>query len=316
MKYEDLLAIYEADLARNPPVHVRDPMWIDVDELFNSESNDEWLVTDVWPANRQIHIHAARKTGKSLVALWIACNLAKGVDPFSGYKREPVRVAYLDYEMTRDDLRDRVIDMGFGPDDLRSDWFYALHPSLPMMDTQAGGLALIERLTAANVQAVVFDTFSRVVAGDENSNDTYRAFFRWTGGLLKGAGIAMLRLDHEGHLAGRSRGASAKADDVDVVWQLRAIEDGLQLVRMASRIATVPEIVSLRQTEPLGFTRTGEAWPNGTMEKVRELDEAGVPLDATRKIAGQLLKAKGYTVGKTIILSKAMAYRNHRVLGL
>lgn len=293
-----------------------DPFWIDWHQLFRRDTHEQWLVTDLWPVERQIHIHAARKTGKSLISLWIASNLAIGRDPFSGFPRKPIKVAYLDYEMTEDDLLERIEAMGFTPDQLAGNLFYALHPVLAPLDTKQGGEALMEVLTANGIEAVVLDTFSRVVVGDENSNDTYRAFYKWTGALLKAAGIALMRLDHEGHHEGRSRGASAKADDVDVVWQLRLMDGGLQFVRKASRIAWVPEIVSTTQAEPLAFSRTGQTWPAGTMDKVRELDEAEVPLDLSRRKVIQLLKEKGVTPGKTIVLNAAIQYRNNRIIGI
>lgn len=78
MNANDLLAIYEASLRTDSVPGGRDAMWLDWHELFRRESHDEWLVRDMWPMDRQVHVHAARKTGKSLVALWIACNLAMG----------------------------------------------------------------------------------------------------------------------------------------------------------------------------------------------------------------------------------------------
>lgn len=320
MTYEDVLAIFEADMARfarNGADGVRHPMWIDWHELFGRVNEMEWLVEDVWPAQRQIHIHAARKTGKSLLSLWIACCLACGRDPFTSAARRPVRVAYLDYEMTQDDLRERVEEMGFGPDDLHENLLYALHPPLPMLDTHEGGMALMERLSAEQAQAVVMDTFSRIVGGDENSNDTYRAFFRHTGMPLKAAGIAMLRLDHEGHTEGRSRGASAKADDVDVVWQLKRQDDGFTLDRKQSRLSVVPERVSIRQNdEPLSFTRANIIIPNGTMDKVADLDAIDAPIDVSIRDARKLLIAAGKAGGKNAVLASAIKVRTNRILGL
>lgn len=318
MKTADMLAILEADLKRlrsSTPDDTSDGFWIDWHELFAREAKETWLVQDVWPMERQVHLHAARKTGKSLLSLWIAGNLAIGRDPFSGQPVERVRVAYLDYEMSRDDLLERIETMGFPEEKLNGWLFYAVNPWLPAMDTQQGGLDLLERLTAKGIQAVVIDTFSRVVIGGESDNDTYRHFYKWTGSLLKRAGIALWRLDHEGHLEGRSRGASAKADDVDIVFQLRAVEDGLELVRKASRLSWIPESIAVRETEPFGYTRSNYAVPAGTMEKVRELDAANVPEDASRREATRMLKEAGFTPGKTTVIGAAQTYRQRRLPG-
>ena len=136
------------------------PAPIDWDALFARENEIDWLVDDVWPAGRQLHIFAARKTGKSLLMLWMAANLAAGRDPFSGQAREHVRIAYLDYEMTEDDLLERVEEMGFMPDDLRGRLFYYLWPTIPALDTYDGGQALMRLLQRDEAAAVILDTMS------------------------------------------------------------------------------------------------------------------------------------------------------------
>lgn len=321
MRTDDILAIFHARLNEQSRASVdpRLPVPVDWEALFKRESNTEWLVPEIWPVGRQVHLHAKRKTGKSLITLWMACCLAVGRDPFSNDPIRPVVVAYLDYEMTEDDLLERVEQMGFTAEQLHNRLFYFLHPAIPMLDTATGGEALMETLTAYGVEAVIIDTLSRVVAGEENSNDTYINFYKRTGQLLKAAGIAMLRLDHEGHESGRSRGASAKADDVDLVWQLRAIDGGgFQFVRKAARIAWIPETVSIAKAEDssLCFQRTGDAWIAGTLEKVHELDACDVPTDASRRTASQMLKDGGYMPGKTAVLVSALRYRQRRLLGV
>lgn len=287
--------------------------WLDFNAVFKREIDDAWLVENVWPSGRQVHLHAERKTGKSLVALWIACNLAIGRDPFTNAPIEPVKVAYLDFEMTLDDLRERLEDMGFTAEQLIGRLYYALFPSLPMLDTKAGGERLLEVLKYDGVQACIIDTCSRVVAGEESSNETYIKFFKHTGVLLKAEGIALLRLDHEGHVKGRSRGASAKADDVDVVFQLAATDEGYSLNRMASRIAWIPERVLIRKTDDptLKFTEANSAWPAGTKDKAEELDGLGLPVAISVRAACAALKAAGMTA-KTTTVAAAVKFRKRK----
>ena len=85
-------------------------------------------------------MYAIHKTGKSLISLWCAVEMVK-----AGHV-----VIYLDYEMTEEDVHERLSDMGYGPDtDLRR-LRYALLPSLPPLDRGEGGQAL-----AAIVNAVM-----------------------------------------------------------------------------------------------------------------------------------------------------------------
>lgn len=323
MREHEALAVLHAELARiqaaaTAGVDPRLPVPIDWYALFRRENDAEWLVSNIWPVGRQCHMHAARKTGKSLVTLFMACQLAVGRDPFTGTGMHPVKVAYLDYEMTEDDLLERIEEMGFTPDQLDGNLRYFLHPAIPMLDTPDGGSLLLDTLTAYGIQAVVIDTMSRVVAGEENNNDTYIKFYKHTGQRLKAAGIAMFRLDHEGHESGRSRGASAKADDVDIVWQLKESDDGWLFVRKAARMSWVPEKLAIaKHHEPtLHFTAAAESWPAGTVEKAKELDALGAPTDTSRRKAAVMLKDAGMVVGKTVVLAAAIRYRQNRILGV
>ena len=285
------------------------PDQIDWEALYAREPHTDWLVEDFWPVGRQLHIFAPRKAKKSLVTLWIAGNLASGLDPFTGTKCEPIHVTYLDHEMTEDDVLERLEAMGFQPDDLTRLHYYLL-PSMPPLDTPDGGGRLMRLLERDQSKAVIIDTLSRVVKGEENSNDTYQAFYANTGRRLKQAGISLARLDHEGHEAGRSRGASSKADDVDIVWRLQATDDGVAFVRKASRISWVPERVDLTQRdEPLSFTTGLQSWPAGTAAKAKELDKIGAPLKISKRQAVLMLKDNGYEPGRHDVLLKAIRHR-------
>lgn len=311
---EALFALYLKQLTEQQPgAHLSQP--IDWEALYRHEPQDAWVVQDLWPKERAIHIHAAPKTGKSLVSLWMAAHVAMGVDPITRKQVPPMRVGYLDYEMTEDDLLERVQEMGFEPAQL-ANLIYWLHPVLPPLDTAAGGAALMEHVTYYQCQAVVLDTFSRVVEGEENSADTYRAFYRHTGSQLKHAGIAMSRLDHEGHANGRSRGSSAKVDDVDVVWGLKLTDDGLKFTRNQSRIAWVAEAVTLRKIDPLGFEVAAHSVPNGTLEKVRELDDASIPVGLSRAKTRKLLIDAGLQPGRNDVLAAALKYRSNRIFNV
>lgn len=293
------------------------PIALDWHEAFARDSDIEWLVDDIWPARRQLQIFAAKKTGKSLVMLWIVINLAAGRDPFTGQAIPPRNVCYLDYEMSPDDLVERLEDMGHGPDDIPANFRYYLLPLLPPFDTAEGGRTLMRLVERDQADVVVFDTLSRVVEGEENSNDTYQNLYAYTGLRLKKAGVALARLDHEGHEGGRARGASAKADDVDINWRLERTDDGYRFTNKGARVAYVPAHVDIRQgADPLTFTRIGDSWPAGTKAKADELDTIGAPLDLTFRAARTLLKAVGCTPGTNAVLSKAIAYRKHRTVVL
>ena len=289
---------------------------VNLHELYNDDLEESWLVDHLWPTGRSIHIHAARKTGKSLMLMWIACCLATGRDPFNGRRRDPIVVAYLDLEMTRLDVKRRMFDdMEWTPDLLTPNLHYYLSPPFPPLDTRDGGERLLYNMRAMEEKVLFIDTFSRVISGEENSNDTYINFYRHTGSILKADGISTARADHEGWEAGRSRGASAKGDDVDIVWQLAKMDGGgLVFNRKAARVADVPEHFYVEQTdEPLAFRRAAhKSYIAGTAEKAAEMDELNVPHDASQRVAKAIFKTHGRPTGQSVVFQSALNYRREQ----
>jgi AAA domain len=283
-----------------------DPVFIHWPDLWDDEDHHEWLYEPVLALGRGHAIYAGHKQGKSLFVLWVCTQLAA---------RGDTDIIYLDYEMTRDDLRERLEDMGHGPHSDLDRIHYALLPSLPPLDTGEGAGALLELIDSIDTQdrqlVVIIDTTSRAAQGDENSADTFREFYRWTGISLKRRGITWARLDHAGKDALKGqRGSSGKGDDVDIIWRLtQADEGGIKLHRDAARMNWVPETVTYTATRnPLGYDRTGNIWPAGTRELAAQLDRLEVPVDAGRPTARRALEAAAIPATNAV-LAAAIRYR-------
>ena len=282
-------------------------------EFWQREHNGEdWLIEPIVPRGRQVALWAVHKTGKSLITLEMAAAAATGTTRLGETPTDPIDVVYLDMEMTEDDLHDRLLDLGYSPDTDLTHLHYYLLPALPPLDTPAGSAMLLELVARHQAQLLIIDTMARVVAGEENSADTYRAFYRHTGLHLKARGVSVLRLDHGGKDPTQGqRGSSAKGDDVDIVWQLRATDTGLQLTRKAARMSWVPEKVSLRRHEEPTLRHTIDDelnWPAGTAATAVALDELGLPLTIPYRKAGSELRKAGYTASNAVLRS-ALKYR-------
>lgn len=292
---------------------------LDLLKLRDMEFNYDWLVGRFWPVDAHIHIFATPKTGKSLLMLWIAANLALGRDAFTGDAIKRYRVAYVDNEMTERDLQERLNDMGLPFEELEGWLLYFSYPTLPPMDTESGGSETLSMMKHYDSTVLILDTLSRVVRGEENSNDTYRNFYGYTGRLLKANGIAMSRLDHAGHDPKKSRGASAKADDVDLVYGLerrsgRDDAPGYRLSRTHARMGGIAETIELvLADDPVSIRTTSvRSWSEQAIRKAKELDVIDAPLGISQREAIRLLRENGYQAGKTLYLSEALRLRNER----
>lgn len=300
-------------------------MCIDWATFWSGEAETEtWLAKPVWPAHRGTVIHAKAGTGKSLLALFIAANLATG-RPVFGVTQEPITVVYADYEMTTGDVMARLEDMGFDETSDLSKLRYLSLPALAKLDTREGGQTLLALCKHFGAAGVVIDTYGRAVAGEEDRADTTRAFYEHTGSMLKAESIALLRVDHSGHggadaVNKGARGSSAKNDDVDVVWSLAEIEGGYELTAGKRRMKWVPDVVKLAKKDngkdSLSFELMAgavDSWPAGTKDLADTLDALGAPDDIAVRTARSLLKEHDKPA-TTATVAAAIRWRKERFM--
>src|SRR5664280_3628940 len=118
-------------------------------------ADPEYVIAPLFAAGRQTAIFSTAKTGKSLLVLDMVAAAVTGRSVLGLPARPPLRAVYIDMEMTEADLRERLSDLGYGPDDdLRGLAYYQL-PSLPPLDTDLGGLVLTEAAIAHLADLVV-----------------------------------------------------------------------------------------------------------------------------------------------------------------
>ena len=296
------------------PQNPLSPYLIDWGEFWQTDHEEtEWLLEPLFADGRSHALYAGAKTGKSYLVLAACAALASGRAFLDKPAGEPQHVLYLDYEMSPQDVRERLEEFGYGPDDDLSHLHYALLPSLPPLDTDAGGAELLAGALAVEARFVVVDTTSRAIEGDENDADTIRAFYRHTGLRLKQAGIGWMRLDHAGKDVERGqRGTSAKNDDVDVVVRVERTDSGPRWIATHRLMSWYQDKVDITLAEEAGvmtFTRSqGPSWPAGTGELAKELDRLEVPLEASRKLARWYMDQAGVK-GRNNVLGAALKWR-------
>jgi hypothetical protein len=282
---------------------------IDWSTAWDHDRNQaDWLHDNVLARGRGHALFAGHKLGKSLFMLWLAAKVATGT--------LPVAVLYLDYEMTLDDVLERLEDMGYGPGTDLSRLAYWLLPTLPPLNTAAGADRLDELLDDLEGQhpdhelAVIIDTTSRAVEGDENDAGTYQEFYAHAGIRMKRRGVTFARLDHSGKDPAKGqRGSSAKGDDIDLAWKLARTDSGIVLHRHLTRINWAPEQVTFDlRLDPLRYEQVAQAYLAGTAEVAALLDALEVPLDASSRQAQAALKSASEPRRRAVVLD-AIRYR-------
>lgn len=278
---------------------------IDWQQLWDDTPEDEeWIIKPLLAAGRSIALYSAPKVGKSLLALEIAAAVSAGYAVLGQPAAPPRRVLYVDLENSRRDLKDRLIDLGYKPADL-ANLIYLSFPALPALDSPQGGQDLLDLAVTHEVELVVIDTVSRVIAGKESDADTFHALYRCALAPLKGLGVAVFRLDHAGKDAGKGqRGSSAKNGDVDAVWNLTAAGPALSLRCEMSRTQIDVQALSLKRlTDPLRHEITAHA--AAVVDRVQvmmaKLDELGVPRDWGRPRCERALNQAAVPVDKSIL---------------
>lgn len=317
---EHLGAGYGIDELRPWPDDTPPSLFIDWAEFWAKDhKTEEWLAWPLIPKGRQVALYAPPKTGKSIVTLAAVAALATGRSVFGQPPQPPIHVLYLDYEMTEDDLYERLEALGYGPADDLSHLHYALLPALPPLDTQAGADTVCDLADQTDAMAIVVDTMGRAVQGDENDSTPYREFARLTGIRLKKAGRALLRTDHAGKNRDKGqRGSSAKADDVDLVYRLDVNDSGYTLTRTHTRISWAPDKTVITRTGGNGeyvqfvATRKARTFVPGTKEAADLLNSLGIPTSYGRDKVRKALADKGADPMPSRLLEDAIRHRKQQ----
>lgn len=294
---------------------------IDWHALWEEDDEEDWILEPLIAKRRGIVIYSPPKVGKSLFSLEMAVHISIG-DSWLGVNIDaPHNVLYVDYENDpRGDTRSRLQAMGYGPDDLTNLKMLSF-PSLDGLDTAKGAQQLLAACRVYGCDIVIIDTISRAVDGDENENDTWLAFYRQTGLLLKQNEITMVRLDHTGKDESKGqRGGSAKSGDVDAIWKLSKITDDgskLQLKLDDARMQITERTLILdRVNDPHLFHKVAgagqmAAWDAKVNEIIEILDDHDADKSIGRGKARDLLKAIGVSASNDV-LTEAIRQRKNR----
>lgn len=256
------------------------------------------------------------KAGKSTLLIHLAVSLARGRNPLTDEPTQSVPVVYLDKEMGRIDIIERLKALEVSPSDLGQ--LHYADTDIPFGDALQGGTEIVSKARICGARMVILDGINGFFDGDENDNEPWRQLFAHTIQPLKQAGIAVVTSHNQGHDSKRpSRGSSVQLDKPDAVIQLKKSADGLIL---DGRLSRTSELLSgemrltsqgLDGSAPISFAELARPLPTGTIDLVAKLDELDVPRDATRDVARGALKATGVKANN-VVLGAALKLRREK----
>ncbi len=293
----------------------------------------KWFVGRLLGHAQHAAVVGSGKVGKSLVILDMAYRIVSGGEFLGDAPRRPMKVLYVDQENGRYDIQSRLLALGAKPAQLEL-LTYMSFPSFRPLDTPAGAADLVAEVDGYHPDLVILDTISRMIEGKENDSDPWRDMYRLFIIEMKRREIGSLRLDHFGKDIGKGgRGSSAKDQDVDAVWELKAADGGenrLSLVRTHTRSGIGPSAFDIERQGEL----VGDQWrPGATRHVVVEpaadrqefivagmiadqLEAAGIGLHLSRDKVRAAIKANHSHIRCTNeILMSAINIRKQRARG-
>jgi AAA domain len=189
----------------------------------------EKLMGDWWEMTDYGFIHAARGTGKSYFALALCHALTRGQE-IGGWKvPNPVKVMYVDGEMSQQDLQKRVRGLDLVDTDgvenffvINHDAYFRENRSIFCLTDEKEQNALLQHCYNLGVKVLILDNLSSLFRGvEENCADDWEKILGW---LLKCRryGISVVLIHHSGK-NGDQRGTSRREDAAGWSIKLDAI---------------------------------------------------------------------------------------------
>jgi RecA-family ATPase len=207
------------------------------------------IIPEIVNAGQIVSLVGQGGTGKSLLMFDIGMAMATGQSVLGHTPAEPMSVLYIDMENPIGEVYTRRANLGYQDNSLERLTYYHM-PDLPALDTKAGGRFIEAMAERHSPDLVIFDTISKLVAGEESKSDTWQDLYKYSLVPLRQNNCAALILDHQGHDSSKgARGSSAKRDNVDLQWIQGCNGDLITLKRDKCR--------TLHDTETLKIRRGG-----------------------------------------------------------
>ena len=190
------------------------------DFVISQIESPDWLIENCFEKEKLITVFGAPKSGKSFIAIAMACAIARGGD-FYGHKATQAPVVYLAGEGVSG-IRARLgayNQSEYGGELAGVPLFLSNRGSrineaeeLEKLETE---ITLLQK-EVGNIGLVILDTFQRCFSGDENSAQEVNKFIKAADQLIQTFNCTVLMVHHTGRgNTNRARGSSVLDASID-----------------------------------------------------------------------------------------------------
>jgi hypothetical protein len=208
------------EIATLPPLTLSE--WRDRDLPDPDFIMGYWLTT-----TSRVLLTAATGLGKTNFGIALAIRIAAGLAFLHWLARRSVRVLYIDGEMSRRLLRQRVLDEAQRLGESPTTFFALSHEDIPdfkplnTIEGQAWLNAFIEKI--GGIDLIILDNIMCLTVGDMKDPEPWQQTIPWVKALTK-SGIGQVWIHHTGHDETRSYGDKSREWQMDTVVHLDAVK--------------------------------------------------------------------------------------------
>ena len=275
-------------------------------ELLDAAAPQPFILAPLLAPGTATLVYGPAGVGKSFLALGLALAAARGGRFLGWTAPRPHNVLYLDGEMRREVVAERLRLFGPPPPSLRM-WLATEHPGTTLdLATEDGIVRLVASWREVNVDLIVIDSLSSLAGTTGNDPERWSELHQFLD-FQRHVGRAVVVV-HHANRDGTMRGISRRADAMDVIMALRRPRDWqpndgarFELHLEKARHVAGPDLAPIEAQLCLGADGRAEwRWHQGESAALRRaaaLLQQGMSAEA---------------VGKAIGVSPRTAYRLQR----
>jgi hypothetical protein len=272
-----------------------------LDEWRDRKLPDPYFLMGYWlTTTSRVLLTAATGLGKTNFGLALAMRVAAGIAFLHWLASRSARVLYIDGEMSRRLLRERVLDeegrLGVTP----AAFFALSHEDIEGLkplntpEGQAWLFAFIEKI--GGVDLIIFDNIMSLTVGDQKDPEAWQKTIPLVHALTR-AGIGQVWIHHTGHDETRSYGDKSREWQMDTVAHLDAVmRDGTDIsFSMAFKKARERKPATRFDFQDVKIALVNDEWQH-------ELTEAQRPDKIGPQTAGALDALRNVMAGDQALL--------------